>query len=225
VLSSIADTIGLPFSIGPGRTDRREAEYRLNKLAAIEERIAKKNPNYLADVTAAAQAMFNALAEICAPLLEPLEKNQQGVFMQDHQSFMDVYKDALFSEEARTWTLPHKAVVELLWMQHYDAQIALQFEQAARQKQIADTISPPPPPPPPPPSPEEEAAQTDAEDQRAVAAEALTRHADEAQKDADMQRRMDEKEHDAELELSKEQARAALLPTPPAPNGARSSQA
>lgn len=216
VLSSIADTIDMPFSIGPGRTDRREAEYRLNKLAAIEERIATKNPNYLADVTAATRAMFNALAEICHPLMEPLEDNELGVLMQDHESFMDVYKDALFSEEAKTWSMPRKAVVQLLWMQHYDAQNAVQFEQADRQKKIADLLSPPPPQP----TPEEIAAQTQAEDERTIAAEAMTREADEIQKDADLDRRMEEKEHAAELDLAKEQARQVLAPAEPNQNGA-----
>ncbi len=221
VLSSIADTIDMPFSIGPGRTDRREAEYRLNKLAAIEERIATRNSNYLADVDAAARSMYNALAQICFPLMEPLENGDQGVLMQDHQSFMDVYKDALFSEEAKTWSMPRKAVVQMLWMLHYDGQIAVQFEQAERQKKIAETISPPPPQP----TPEEIAAQTDAEDERAVAAETLTRRADEAQKDSDLERRMEEKEHAAELELAKEQARQVLTPAESNQNGGGSSQA
>jgi hypothetical protein len=217
VLASIADTIDMPFSIGQGRTDRREAEYRLNKLAAIEERMATKDPTYLTDTDAAATAMFNALAQICYPLMEPLEKNTQGVFMQDHESFKDVYKDALFSEEAKTWSMPRKAVVELLWMQHHDAQIALQFEEAKRQKEIGETIAPPPPQP----TPEQIAAQTDAEDQRAVAAEALTRQADEQAKDADLERSLTEKEHAAELELSKEQARQALLSQHDQNGGAR----
>jgi hypothetical protein len=219
VLASIADTLDIPLSIGPGRIDRREAEYRLNKLAAIEERIASKDPNYLANVDGSAQAMFKALAQICHPLMQPIQVNPEGVFMQDHQSFMDVYKDGLFSEEAKTWSMPRKAVVQLMWMQHYDAQLSLQFEQAKRQKEIADTISPPPPQP----TPEELAAQQDQEDQRAVAGEMLTRQADEAQKDADLQRRMDEKEHGAELDIAKQQAQQALMPAEPQQNGARSS--
>lgn len=211
VLASIADTIDMPFSVGPGRVDRREAEFRLNKLAAIEERMAAKNPNYLADTEQAAKAMFNALAEICYPLMEPLESDAQGIFMQDHGSFMDVYKDALFSEEAKTWSPARKRVVIALWMQHYDAQIARQFEQADREKKIGEIINPPPPQP----TDEEIAAKTDAEDERTVAAEALTRQADEAAKDADLQRKLDEKEHEAELSLATEQARQSLTP----PNG------
>lgn len=219
VLATIADTLGLPFEIGPGRTDRREAEYRLNKLAAIEERIAAKNPNYLANTEEAATLMFTALAQFCYPLIEPADSESEpvGLFLQDHDSFMDVYKDALFSEQAKTWSQARKNVVVQLWMLHYEAQATRQFADATLQKRLQATLAPQP-------TPEELAAQQDAEDERAVAAETLTRQADEEAKDADLQRKMDEKEHDAELDISKEQARAALLPPPANGKGAPARQ-
>lgn len=208
LLATIADSLGVPFNIGPGRTDRREAEYRMNKLAAIEDRIALKNPNYLANTEQAAMLMFKALAQFCYPLIQTVEEDPVGCFIQDHGAFMDVYKDALFSEQAKMWSQARKNVVIQLWMLHYDAQMAHDFAVATKQKALQETLVPQPTPP----TPEEVAAQTDAEDERAVAAEMLTRQADEEAKNADLQRKLDEKEHAAELDLATEQTRQMLMP-------------
>jgi hypothetical protein len=217
LLASLADTIGVPFDIGPGRTDRREAVFRLNKLAAIEERIREQNAGYLADTPQSAQLMYQALVKFCNPLMVPDEPST--TFLQDHNAFMDVYKDALFSEQAKTWSEARRSVVVQMWMLHFDAQTSREFRLAAKQRELAQTLVPPEPAAPAGPTPEDMAEQQDHEDQRMVAAEALKRHADEQAKDADSHRRMDEEEHKAHLEIAKNQAmqQANTTPAPPPP--------
>jgi hypothetical protein len=201
LLASLADTIGVPFDIGPGRTDRREAIFRLNKLAAIEERIREQNEGYLADTPQSAQMMFEAVTQFCQPLMMP--DQPATCFLQDHDAFMDVYKDALFSEQAKTWSEARRLVVVQMWMVHFEAKQQQEFKLAQKQKELAMTAMPPPPDQPPPPSPDEQAAMENHQDERMVAAEALKRHADEGAKDAESQRRMTEAEHKHGLEKAK----------------------
>jgi len=219
LLASLADTIGVPFDIGPGRTDRREAVYRLNKLAAIEDRIRDQNAGYLEDSPQSAQAMMQALEQFCAPLMTLDQPST--CFLQDHDAFMDVYKDALFSEQAKTWSEARRMVVVNMWMMHFDAKAEQQFRFAAHQRELTQTMMPPQPEMPPTPSPEEQQAMEDHQDQRMVAGELLKRHADEAAKDADHHRRMTEAEHKAELEQAQMQAQqmASTEPGPSAPQG------
>jgi len=211
MLASLADTLGIPFDIGPGRTDRREATYRLNKLAAIEEEIKAKNSMFLANTQKAAVVMMAALAEFCDPLMQPADPT--AMYLQDHDAFMDVYKDALFSEDAKTWSDARRHVVVEMWMLHFQAKQAGQFKEAEKQRALAETVAPPPPQP----TPEELAAQQDQEDERMVNQEILRRHADEQAKDADSQRRMTEAEHQAELDMAKADAERAATPPPPPP--------
>jgi hypothetical protein len=217
MLASLADTLGIPFDIGPGRSDRREASYRLNKLAAIEERIKEKNAMMLADTAKAALLMFAALSEFCEPLMQP--DDPSAMFLQDHQAFMDVYKDALFSEEAKSWSDARRQVVVQMWMMHFQANEARDFKLAEKQRGVAETVAPPPAEP----TPEDMAAQQDAEDERMVAGQMLEREADERAKDADSQRRMTEAEHQAELDMATTEAEQMAEP-PPAPAATQPAQ-
>lgn len=71
VLSTIAESMGMPVSIGPARRDRREAERRLNMLLAIEEQVMEEMPEALTDPVAAAKGMYMLLSKFCHPLIQP----------------------------------------------------------------------------------------------------------------------------------------------------------
>lgn len=72
-LGAMADSWGISLNIGPGRNDRREAEKRLNKLTAIEEKILAKQPELAKNPEAVAELMYLALSEFCAPLIAQAE--------------------------------------------------------------------------------------------------------------------------------------------------------
>lgn len=151
-LQESAEMLGLPYRIVPGADDRREAEYRLNKLAAFEKAALEKNPRAADNTDQFAGLLFDMLQESCGPLsLAAAEEaakelggdGQEGVvpfiFMQDHQTFGDAYKDALLSEEAKMWTDARKAVVIRLWSEHFIAALGAesmkaQFTSALAQK-------------------------------------------------------------------------------------------
>jgi len=145
LLSIMGDVAGIPLDIGPGRVDRREAEYRLNKLSAIVERIQAKDSAYLANSEQAAVEIYNMLARFCGPLIQT--ESPASMFMQDHQSFMDVYKDALLGEEAKMWPDAQKLVVIQLWMDHFNEQMTGEAKKAEMAKEVQDKITPPPPEP------------------------------------------------------------------------------
>lgn len=202
-LSSLADAMGIPFKIGEGRSDRREAEFRLNKLSAIEVQITQKKPMLMGNPEAAALIMYKALAEFCDPLIqeaapvsEPTadgmqpepqgvdEVNTPRIFLQNHVVFMDVYKDALFSEEAKSWNPARKLVVIQLWLDHFKAKISEQGEMAQLQAELNAQMNPQPPAP----DPEQIAALQEEERQKQLQDAQLQRQADEEGKDAQLTR-------------------------------------
>lgn len=211
MLTLMADNLGVPLNVGQGRSDRREAEYRLNKLAAIEERIQSRKPELLLSAQAAAGQMFTLLEEICGvALMLPPESDDPGVrearaafiYMQEHDSFKDTYKDALMSEEARaSWSQPRKLVVIQLWMEHFKAQLAGKVEgQKLIQEMQPDNE----------PDPEAAAEAQAAQDKRALAEAALTRQMDEEAKDADLERRHEEEDAKLERDLERREHDAAM---------------
>lgn len=216
ILSMMADNLGFPLNIGAGRSDRREAEYRLNKLAAIEERITAKNPAYLLNAQVAAGQMFALLEEFCGVLALPdevppeLAETPEGkaqnemraafIFMPDHPSFMDTYKDALLSEEAKaSWSDARKLVAVQLWMEHYKAQLAGELEKAKLMQEAQQ---------PEQPDPEQIKAAQAEEDKRQLTAMAIQQQVDEEKADAEHQRQLDAKA--AEHDLSEEAKDADL---------------
>lgn len=184
ILSQLGDVLGVPLSIGAGRADRREAEYRLHKLAAVEERILERNPQFAADAGMAAQTMLQALEKFCAPLIEP--------FMHDHDAFMDVYKDWLFGEQAKTASEAIKAVVVELWMRHFKAKIEAAAQLAMLQQQVGQMVNPQP-------SPEEIATQSNEQRQQEMEGAALAYAASEEAKDSELERDLIRQAHAAEI--------------------------
>jgi len=203
LLATMADTLGISFSIGQGRNDRKEAEYRLNKLAAIEAGIKRKNPAYLADTQRAAEQMFLLLSDFCAPLIPQADPavDDPFVFMQEHQSFMDAYKDWLFGEQSKTASKARRMVVIQLFMEHLKAQMGREFETAAMQKEMQDKLNPPPPMPPEP-APEELAAQQGEADERALLEATLEHETDEESKDNELERDLVRQEQGAMLKAA-----------------------
>lgn len=188
-LSDLADSMGLSFSLVEGSSDRQEAEYRLNKLNAIEERINAKNPMLMGNPEAAAVVMYAMLAKFCAPLItdpetpleapapangqlppqdpaaapdagaaqptdpaaasivspEPVanpEASAPRILLQNHAAFMDVYKDALFSEQSKSWSEARRFVVIQLWMDHYKAQLVSDSEKSMLQAALVAMLDP-----------------------------------------------------------------------------------
>lgn len=192
-LDSVADSMGIASRLGPGRTDRIQAEDRLNKLYAIEERILAKQPQLAGNPETLAALMHKGLEQICKPLIakQPGGPMADGprVFMQDHEAFKDVYKDQLFSQRAESWSQAHKLCVMQLWMDHLEAQIAVQIEQAQLQALVQQEMMPEQPQDP-------NAANPQEEHQRALEAEELKRKGDEEQKQRDHGREQEGAEAD-----------------------------
>jgi hypothetical protein len=208
LVATIADLLGVPFNVGPGRNDRREAEYRLNKLCAIEDRVKSKNPEMLLNPTEGGKFLFSKLEEFCGPQSLAGITDEDGraafIFMQDHSAFMDVYKDWLFGEDAKTVSDALKLAVIQLWMEHKKAELVLEEQKAQWTQEISQTLNPQPEQPDPAVA---EAAQNDAE-QRQVGAAMMEHQVGEQAKDADVQRQMTLKEHETGIE---EQAKDAEL--------------
>lgn len=214
VMSTMADLLGVSVNLGPGRTDRREAEYQLNKLIAIEQRIKDKNPELLLDAQAAAEQMFVLLEKMCGPVSNAsAEAAQKGgshafQFMLDHPTFKDVFKDFLQGEKSKSTSDALRLVVVQLWMEHHKAEMARQMLTTQFQAELEAELNPQPEVPPAP-TEEELAAQQDAQDERMVAGQMLERKADEEAKDKDLQRSLAEKEADAINQIAVSKATAA----------------
>lgn len=207
LLAQMSEALGLPLSLGEGRADRKEAEYRLNKLLALEARLREKNPAFLADDERAAKYMYEKLAKWCAPLVATAADAEAAagetgadipqMFMQDHPSFMDVYHDWLFGDASRAASDATRMVVIRLWQDHFEAQVRRDSKLQALQAELAKNLMLQEPPAP---SPEEQAAAAEAERAKALEEEALRRQADEEAKDADLERKMAAEEHKAMLQ-------------------------
>lgn len=145
LLSSIGDALGLPLSFVEGANDKREAEYRLNKLTLIENAMLKKQPALETQPEQFAQLLYQALAKMCAPLVMPNpEAMTDGprVFLQNHDAFMDAYKDALFSEKAKSWSNGRKFTIIALWFDHFRAKLGSDAERAKLMSALMQQIDP-----------------------------------------------------------------------------------
>jgi hypothetical protein len=212
LLSTIADTLGIPWSLGEGRNDRKEAENRLSKLHAIAARIEERDPALYADDQKCADFMFTQLAKFCYPLIELVREdedietepfNPAGVFMQDHAAFMDVYKDYIFSTEGQMAKPAKKLVVIQLYMEHFKAKLMVEQEMGQLQKELVESLQPAEP------TPEELAAAADAQgealaatEQKQLQAAAIRYEADEEAKDAELERDLVRAEHGAMINVA-----------------------
>lgn len=208
-LEGIATSMGFPFSVGEGRNDRREAEYRLNVLTEIEQRVTAHNPLLLTNSMELAKEMYGQLAKKCNPLIATPEEaadpeagstdsGMPRVWMQVHESFMDVYKDALFSEKAKSWSEAHRLVVLQLWVDHHKADMERQATIASMQAAADQAANPPDQPTEDAAKAEELAAQREAAaDQREMQIKGAEHEMNEAEEDAALERdlRMQRSEH------------------------------
>lgn len=228
-LAELATSMGFPFSIGEGRNDRREAEYRLNILTAIEKEFTAdpEKAMLLTNSIAFAGAMYEELAERCKPLIatSPAEEDPEAagsddgiprVFLQVHQSFLDVYKDAIFGEAAKGWSEAHKLTVIQLWLDHFKADKSAKAIMAQMQAQAEQAMNPPPAPGPTEPSPEDQAAlaeqQAQAEHQRELELKSAEHESDQQSADNELQRELISQSHQAhhqkQLQAAKPQPRS-----------------
>ena len=202
-LSEMATSMGFPFSIGQGRNDHREAEYRLTLLNEIEELLMQSQPELLTDSVSFAATMYQKLAELCGPLVlggeeaNPAAPDDTGIpriFMQWHPAFMDAYKDAIFGEQAKGWSQAHKLCVIQMWLDHYKAQMSQQAVMAQLQAGLSQAMNPQP-------APEDEAALKDADHQRQQEAAEMEhqRQLELRDKDADLGERSAAADHGRRL--------------------------
>ncbi len=223
-MGDMATSMGFPFSVVEGRNDRREAEYRLNVLTAIETELTEVQPDLTTNTIEFARAMHEQLAKVCEPLIanDPAMEEPEAagtdvgaprVFLQVHKSFMDVYKDALFSEKAKAWSEAYKLVVIQLWLDHFKAEMSQKAMFAKLEAAVNQAMNPQPVPPGPDPSqptPEEIQAQEDTAHQREVELKAAEHDAKETSEDNKLERDLVRLSHQAKLqkEAPKNGARA-----------------
>lgn len=215
-LSELADTMGFPLSVGQGRNDRREAEYRLNCLIEIEADLRKSNPAIAQNAVLFAAAMHEKLAQMCAPLIAmddqgddpsqaPEETDAPRVLMQDHDAFQDVYKDALFSEQAKGWSDARRLTVIQLFLDHYKAKMMKSLVDADLMAAVQAKLAPPAPPSGP--SLEEQDAMAQQEHVREANMQAAAHESDRQTKDEDVQRKMVLAQHETENKIALERAK------------------
>jgi hypothetical protein len=202
LISTLMEEMGVPLEIGEGRTDRTVAEYRLNKLAAIMHVAAREGADLDgpgAEESAAKAYML--LAQQCGPLVTSEgPQDLAHTFMQHHPAFMDAYKDALQSDEAKMWPMAHKRVVIKLWGDHFNAMAMAEMQKAMVAANVQQMVAPPAPPPEPGTSPDEVKAASEEERARGLEDEEMRMEAEEAAKDADLERQMLLKEHEATIQ-------------------------
>lgn len=157
-LSTLGDLAGIPFKMIPGGSDREEAERRLRKLAAIEREIGKSEPEALQD-EGTAEVMFKLLEEFLGPMsletaMEAAQRHgdESGLngavpflYMQDHPSFMDVYKDEYFSDDAQMFSPARKACIAQLYGLHVQAMVAAENLKTEFLAGLAAKMAPPDP--------------------------------------------------------------------------------
>lgn len=155
-LSTLGDLAGIPFKLIPGGSDREEAERRLRKLAAIEREIGKTDPQSLQDEQTA-EVMFALLEEFLGPMsletaMEAAQRHGDKtglngavpfLYMQDHGSFMDVYKDEYFSDDAQMFSPARKACIAQLYGLHVQAQVAAMNLKTQFLAGLAQKMAPP----------------------------------------------------------------------------------
>jgi hypothetical protein len=237
-LDDMATAMGFPSSLGEGRNDRREAGYRLNVLIEVEQQVIAENPELATDAIKCAAAMHEKMAQIFAPLIPNAEQEAQvdptkmppdevtlaRLFLQAHEVFMDVYKDALDSEPAKGWTDAHKLCVIQMFLDHLNALQAKKTVETEMQANMQQRLEPPPPPeatPPAQPTVAEQAALADQAHAHDIHGKVADHMAGEDAADAESQRRVieDQAAHDRNVELEKIKQAGAAQPTA-APTGA-----
>ncbi len=171
-----------------------------------------------------AAAIHAALAQQCAPLIAADDNNTElgqmpddigipRIFLQNHKEFLDVYKDWLFGEQAKSASEAKMLVVIQLWLDHFKAQMSQQAIMAQLEGQMNAAINPQPPPPPDnTPTKEDEDAAADAQTER-----------DRQSKEEDHLRNEEAKDNEhgrkVELQDQKAQQQAELAQTKAAQNG------
>lgn len=241
-LAMYGDVLGIPKQVGMGREDRREAEYRINKLLAIEETIQKKNPDLLNQPDKASAIMLDELAkfeqwalvegEPEPPELDPVTRqplppqlgmNGQPVipeppqplinpFLHDHEAMMDVYKGWLLGEKAKCASDAMKFAVIEMYMQHMKSAMYKEGKAAQMQAEIQATLAPPMPPPEQQPDPAALKQAADEQHAQATDDEGAKRMADEVSKDRQSERDLEMKVADATIEVEKAKGLKKLEP-------------
>jgi hypothetical protein len=229
-LDDMATAMGFPFSMGTGRRDRREAGYRLNLLNDIETQLTAQQPELLQDPIQFAAAMHSKLAELCMPLIatddsqtepgvNPSDLGVPRVLMQDHVTFMDVYTDALFGEQSKSWSRARRLCVIQLWLDHAKAKMSKTLVEGQLQAEVEQMLNPEPPPAAGAtgPTPQETAQQTQLEAANEAHMAAGQHESDRQTKDEDLDRaiQLNKAETDDKIRLA--QAEASLEPPPPEP--------
>jgi hypothetical protein len=213
LLSHAAEVLSIPFQIAPGHADREEAEYRLGKLVSMEEKLRKDKPDLLETRPEEAGAlMYEMLEKWCGPLVKPPPEGQEKAttvytFLQEHQTFMDVYRDWLFDMQSKTSSQALRMVVIQMWNDHYLATLRAELLLAELKRDMQAAMQPQEPPGP---TPEESAAQEQQGREQGMQEEAMMRLADEEQKDADLQRQEAHEEANLRRQLAVESHKAAL---------------
>lgn len=193
ILNRVGEMLGLDVGIDEGAGDRREAEYRLNKLRAIEEIIKEQNQNYLQGLAGTTQQMITELAKVCVPdgdmehFIDPLR--------QDHKTFRDVYEGWLTGEESRSASDALKTAVLTLWNLHLRAEVKKALVMAEVQKQVAAQMQPAQPGP---------QADQAAQDKRALVSAAIEHQANEEAQDNQFRREQAGKDADLKRDLVKQ---------------------
>lgn len=227
-LGDLATSMGFPFNVGQGRNDRREGQYRLNLILDIEVALMQSEPQLKNDAVSFAARIHDELSKVVEPLISvgdpseqdptqpPSEAGAPRVLMQDHDTFMDVYKDAIFSEQAKGWSQAHRLVVIQLFLDHYKAKASQKFVEAQIMAQIEATLAPPAPPEAPDNSPT--AADEAALEEQKFRQEAQLRgaeHESERQhKDEDLHRGIIDRNHETASEMALASHQAAVAPKP-----------
>jgi len=222
-LDGMATAMGFPLSMGTGRRDRREAEYRLNLLNDIERQMQQEQPTLLNDPIAFGQAMHQKLASMCTPMIATDDSLQPGqvppdidaprVLMQDHDSFMDVYADWLMGEQAKSASAARKLVVIQLWLDHTKAQMSQKMVEANLQGEVEAAIAPPEPPQQSGPTPEQMAAATQQQAANDANMAAAKHDSDQQAADAQLQRDQALEQTKADLKSKLKQEELAAQPS------------
>lgn len=233
-ISKMLDSMGIESGIGEGRTDRREAEYRLNKLAEIEAELMSAKPELAGNQPKLAAAMYLALSEFCSPLIEPVPDpvaDAPRAFMQNHVIMQDVYKDHLFGDQGKSWSPAMKVVVQRLWTAHLAA-ATMQAEEMqlfkAEVEAQAQALIAPLEAPAVGASPQQEAAlaseQSDKDHQQATVEAEAQHQRDQEAADADHQRTQQDKDLDLHRDLVRDahsgDIQMGLQAAKPQPKGA-----
>lgn len=207
-LSDMATSMGFPFSVGDTRKDRREAEYRLNVLHEIAEKsIAQPAPQPLEE----ANTLYQQMAEEFKPFMSAHDMNNElgqppddvdipRIFMQHNPTFMDVYSDWLFGEQAKSASQAEVLCVIQMWLDCYKAHMqrqAVEMQMQAASQQMTN------PQPPPQDTGKGDEAKSQAEQEQ------FDRERQAKAEDDQRQEESKQREHGRKMELQDQKTKAA----------------